>query len=78
MDTIGAEKLRALRRAVLAATDTANAGQVNALLVLGFRKINEHAFTTQYFELSFWPQLAPLLDVSEASGLARQFKALEQ
>ncbi len=53
--------LQTLRRQVLADSAPAQAGHVNGLLTLMFRKLESGGFSAAYFQLSFWPQLAPLL-----------------
>lgn len=75
---IDTQQLQALRQAVLAVSDQGQLGQVNALLVLAFRKIAQQDFTAAYLHLSFWPQLAPLVKQADRAVIGEQFEALVQ
>lgn len=78
MDQQVKSTLQALRRAVLQAAPKADAAQANALLTLGFRKLEEGDFTADYLEFSFWPQLAKLLPEPVQAELKAGFAKLEQ
>ncbi|WP_262314920.1 hypothetical protein [Lacticaseibacillus parakribbianus] len=78
MDTREMNELQAVRHAVLAASPAAQAARVNALLTLVFRKIEGKDFTQDYYEYSFWPQLAPLLEPAQQAAIAACFAPLLQ
>lgn len=78
MDQQVTSELQALRRIVLKLAPTSEAAQANALLTLGFRKLERGGFTHDYLEFSFWPQLAKLLPATEQPKLKAAFAKLEQ
>lgn len=71
-------ELQALRQALLAAADPKAAGQINALVTLGFRKLQQGDFTAAYVTYSFWPQLAVFLPEAVQPALHAQLVQLEQ
>ncbi|MFD1431326.1 hypothetical protein [Lacticaseibacillus yichunensis] len=74
METQDQTKLQQLRRDVLAACPNEAAARINALLVLGFRKITAGNFSSDYFQFSFWPQLLPYLSEPDQPALAARFR----
>ncbi|MFD1393192.1 hypothetical protein ACFQ3L_06360 [Lacticaseibacillus jixianensis] len=78
MDEQVKNELQALRKAVLQATPKTAAAQANALLTLGFRKLEQGDFTKDYLEFSFWPQLAKFLPEAVQGNLKAGFAKLEQ